>query len=612
MSESLLTLDARRVEDREIFAGIVRRYQNLVTALTFSMTGNLQQSEDLAQDTFVAAWRSLTGGESRPDVAAEKMGPWLCGIARNLTNNWLRRTTRERQTPHISVGDDAVSGMHAATDLPDDESAITRETQATLVWETLRHIPAAYREPLVMFYRQDASIREIADALGLTEACVKQRISRGRTMLKGEIANRFESFLTHIRPGEHFTVAVLAAIPILATGKQAMAASAAGIVAAQTSASGGGGHPLIAGITTSCWTFVCGIVPFFTVFIGTILGVWSGVRHAPTRRARLLMLKTALEYYAFCSCYMLINCIVSRFLSKLISSSPTFRYLFGYWSLFFIFLLPVLVVLNSIRINRQWRQCVEFDCGISDTPPASTTRKYIISLLVTALGANFVYCGIRVGFFEFVYFSVRIGSFDVSPSAINSIIAAECLFLLLLPIALIIFLLCGWRISRDDTAFEKKPPRLRNLLPILTGEQPWPKGFRNRITFWGDLTTMGLGIFYCQFLFLEWFLRSVDMSRIGLQVGNSHSILAGFSLAAYLGYAIFFAGIPRRRYWGMMILVGTVFVCNAFFICYTGLWLYPLYGDPVQFATVFGTNTWYLLWFALSGAAGLYVFRRKS
>jgi len=297
MSEHLLSLDAGRVEDREVFAGIVRRYQNLVTALTFSMTGNLQQSEDLAQETFVAAWRRLTGGETPADTAAEKIGPWLCGIARNLTNNWLRRTTRERQTPHIPVEAGAVADLPIATDPDDDFETISREMQATLVWETLRHIPATYCEPLTMFYRRDASIREIADVLGLTEACVKQRISRGRAMLKGEIANRFESFLTHLRPGEHFTVAVLAAIPILATGKQAMAASAA----AQTASSGGGGHPLIAGITASCWTFVCSVGPFLVVFLGTILGVWSGVRHAPTRRARLLMLRTVLEYYAICS-----------------------------------------------------------------------------------------------------------------------------------------------------------------------------------------------------------------------------------------------------------------------------------------------------------------------
>ena len=83
---------------------------------------------------------------------------------------------------------------------------------------------------------------------------------------------------------------------------------------------------------------------------------------------------------------------------------------------------------------------------------------------------------------------------------------------------------------------------------------------------------MGLGVFYLQFLFLEWFLRSMDVSRVGFQSGNGHIILAGFSLAAYLVFAVLYAGIPRRRYRGMILLVGTIFVCNVFYISYSGFW----------------------------------------
>ena len=337
-----------------------------------------------------------------------------------------------------------------------------------------------------------------------------------------------------------------------------------------------------------------------TVFIGTILGVWSGVRHAPTRRARLLMLKTVLEYYVFCSCYVWINAFLQRFVLGMIYSSSGYRNFIGYWSLSFVFLLPVLVVLNTIRVNRQWRQCVEFDSGISEKTPKPITRKYVIALLATALGAHLVYFGIHIVFFAMTLVEI------------NSVLVVKCLLPFLYLITLIIFLLCGWRISRDDAAFAKAPPRLPNLLPILTGEEPWPKGFRNRINFWGDLTAMGLGVFYLQFLFLEWFLRSMDMARIGFQAGNSHIILAGFSLAAYLGFAVFYAGIPRRRYRGMIILVGTVFVCNLFFISYSGIWLFAFYYALMEFAMVFGMSTWYLLCFALTGVAGLWVFRKKT
>ena len=591
MSEQLLTLDTGQAEDREVFAGIVRRYQNLVTALTFSMTGNLQQSEDLAQETFVAAWRNLTGGESRSDVATEKMGSWLCGIARNLTNNWLRRTTRERQTPHIPVESDAVADLPGTGDEQDANVELTREMQADLVWDTLRHIPATYREPLTMFYRQDASVREIADALGLTEACVKQRISRGRTMLKGEIANRFESFLTQIRPGEHFTVAVLAAIPILATGKQAMAASAAGIAAAKTASSGGSSHPLIAGITTSCWKFVCALGPFLTVFIGTILGVWSGVRHAPTRRARLLILRTVLEYYAFCNAILAALVFSTAYKHHLGSAfNIALNWIFYYG----IEEISVLILLNTIRINRKWRQCVEFDNGISDKEPIGLTQKSLITLVGIALFFNLIFYGL---FISIKYFEMN-----------HVLCLSEWVGLLSLPTTLLIFLLCSLRISCDETAFAKYPPRLPNLLPILTGEEPWPKGFRNRINFWGDLTGIGFGMVCMQVFFVGWYLqfKTPFVTLLGYQISFW---LLGFSVLVYLGFAIFFAGIPRRRYWGMITLAGTIFVLNSCMICYAKLWHHVAWQE---FAVFFGLNTWYLLCFALTGAAGLWVFRKKG
>ena len=76
--------------NRDAFGQIVTRYQSLVCSLAFSATGSLSQSEDLAQETFVTAWKQLAGLRE-----PEKLRAWLCGIARNLINNFLRRQGRE-------------------------------------------------------------------------------------------------------------------------------------------------------------------------------------------------------------------------------------------------------------------------------------------------------------------------------------------------------------------------------------------------------------------------------------------------------------------------------------------------------------------------------------
>src|ERR1700744_3301740 len=76
--------------NREAFGQIVTRYQSLVCSLAYSATGNLGQSEDLAQETFITAWKRLALLRER-----EKLRAWLCGIARNRINNFLRQEGRE-------------------------------------------------------------------------------------------------------------------------------------------------------------------------------------------------------------------------------------------------------------------------------------------------------------------------------------------------------------------------------------------------------------------------------------------------------------------------------------------------------------------------------------
>lgn len=63
--------------DRRSFEQIVHRYQTLICSITYSGTGDLALSEDLAQETFVVAWRTL--GRLREPGS---LRAWLCGIAR--------------------------------------------------------------------------------------------------------------------------------------------------------------------------------------------------------------------------------------------------------------------------------------------------------------------------------------------------------------------------------------------------------------------------------------------------------------------------------------------------------------------------------------------------
>ncbi len=205
--------------DRDAFGQIVARYQSLVCSLAYSATGSLSQSEDLAQETFVAAWKQLAGLRE-----PEKLRAWLCGIARNLINNWLRRQGREPS--HRAESLEEISESHSPEPLP-VEQTISNEEQAIL-WRSLERIPEIYREPLVLFYREHQSIEAVAQNLELTEDAVKQRLSRGRKMLQEEVLAFVECALEKTSPGKDFTLGVIAALPLLAaTAKSATAGTAA-------------------------------------------------------------------------------------------------------------------------------------------------------------------------------------------------------------------------------------------------------------------------------------------------------------------------------------------------------------------------------------------------
>jgi RNA polymerase sigma factor (sigma-70 family) len=219
--------------DRDAFGRIVTRYQTLLCTLAYSATGSLSQSEDLAQETFVTAWKQLADLRDR-----EKLRSWLCRISRNLTYDALLR--RGREPIHKAKSLQEIEESPASMPLP-SEWTISREEEAIL-WRLIERIPESYREPLVLFYREQQSIENVAAGLGLTEDAVKQRLSRGRKLVHGEVLAFLEGALKRTSPSKAFTMGVLAALPAFAISARAAEVGAAtakgGITAKALVASG--------------------------------------------------------------------------------------------------------------------------------------------------------------------------------------------------------------------------------------------------------------------------------------------------------------------------------------------------------------------------------------
>jgi zinc protease len=134
---------------------------------------------------------------------------------------------------------------------------VSREEEA-LVWQALETIPETYREPLILFYREQQSVAEVGAALELSADAVKQRLSRGRGMLQKRVAHLVEEALRRSRPGGSFTVAVVAGLATLgASGKSALAAGGAAPAAGALLTAGAG---LAEGLSGSVLGSLAGLI----------------------------------------------------------------------------------------------------------------------------------------------------------------------------------------------------------------------------------------------------------------------------------------------------------------------------------------------------------------
>jgi len=236
--------------DRNAFGSIVARYQALICSVAYSAIGRLGQSEDVAQETFLAAWQHL--GQLREPA---KLRSWLCGIARNRVNRALGR--EEREPSYAAEPLDRAHETPAAEPVP-SERTISREEEA-IMWRSLARLPVVYREPLVLFYREHQSIERVAAALDLTEDAVKQRLSRGRKLLQEQIAAFVAGALEQTAPGHAFTLNVLGALPAL-TAPAVTATMGASTIAAK------GGIAVKAATSAT----------FAAAILGPVVGILSG------------------------------------------------------------------------------------------------------------------------------------------------------------------------------------------------------------------------------------------------------------------------------------------------------------------------------------------------
>lgn len=169
--------------DAAAFEEIVRRYQRAVYRVAYGLTRNASDADDLAQETFVRAWRALD--RFRPD---EPLFPWLSRIAINLSYSLFRR---RRRRPETSIEPLVEAGQQWAGTEDPERDTVERERDAKIA-ESFSELKEDHRAVLVLRVVEGLSYDEIARTLGVPVGTVMSRLSRARTELRAGLLSRTE------------------------------------------------------------------------------------------------------------------------------------------------------------------------------------------------------------------------------------------------------------------------------------------------------------------------------------------------------------------------------------------------------------------------------------
>jgi RNA polymerase sigma-70 factor (ECF subfamily) len=157
--------------DHAAFEALIRKHQQMIHMLTFRMTGSLADCKDLAQETFVRAYRQLDSYQG-----TAKFSSWLYRIAVNSCLDW-RRQEQRRARLHQDWSESEVNLADGAGPGHDDE--LTREVQAALM-----KLPEKQRAAIVLTVYGGQNHAEAAKSLGCSETTVSWRIFSARRKLK--------------------------------------------------------------------------------------------------------------------------------------------------------------------------------------------------------------------------------------------------------------------------------------------------------------------------------------------------------------------------------------------------------------------------------------------
>lgn len=177
MDEEILAAQLRE-GSREAFDQLYEKYKNMAIHTAYLITGNLADSEDIVQETFVKVW--VHAGELQKESGFKS---WMMRILARTAYRTAQKSRRE-------IPDDCVADRMELSGGNSSLEQVIQLEEAEMILAAVRALPVKLRTVVVLYYYDSCSVREIAGMLGLMEGTVKSRLHTARRRLKAKLGDK--------------------------------------------------------------------------------------------------------------------------------------------------------------------------------------------------------------------------------------------------------------------------------------------------------------------------------------------------------------------------------------------------------------------------------------
>ena len=157
--------------EKQAFAFLVERYKTPVINLIFRLIRQREEANDLAQETFIKAYKNLRRYDSN-----YKFSTWLFQIAKNLSLDYLRKRRPDLMQEHYMEGIEGWEG--------DPEQTFLKHEFQMELEQAMAKLPIHLKTTLVLYHLNGLSYQEISEVLNIPLHTVKNQLFQARKKLK--------------------------------------------------------------------------------------------------------------------------------------------------------------------------------------------------------------------------------------------------------------------------------------------------------------------------------------------------------------------------------------------------------------------------------------------